>query len=45
MRILINKPQLITDDKRLIQAIQVHPAIVWATKKPKIGNKRTKFLK
>lgn len=35
------KPQLITDDKRLIQAIQVHPAIVWATKKPKIGNKRT----
>jgi predicted nucleotidyltransferase component of viral defense system len=29
------KPQLITSDKRLIQAIQTHPAILWAIKKPK----------
>lgn len=29
------KPELITTDKRLIQAIQTHPAIVWVTKKPK----------
>lgn len=29
------KPQLITSDKRLIHAIQTHPAIIWVTKKPK----------
>ena len=29
------KPELITADKRLIQAIQRHPAIVWVTKKIK----------
>jgi predicted nucleotidyltransferase component of viral defense system len=29
------KPQLLTSDKGLIQAIQSHPAIVWVTKKPK----------
>jgi predicted nucleotidyltransferase component of viral defense system len=31
------KPQLLTSDKRLIQTIQTHPAIVWVTKKPKTG--------
>lgn len=33
------KPQLITADKRLIQAIQNHPAIMWITKKsPNLNN-------
>lgn len=31
------KSQLLTSDKDLIRTIQSHPAIVWMTKKPKIG--------
>lgn len=31
------EPQLITDDISLMKAIQMHPAIVWATKKSIIG--------
>ena len=27
------KPELLTSDKQLIQTIQTHPAILWATKK------------
>ncbi len=30
------KPQLITSDKHLIQTIQMHPAIIWVTKKAKM---------